>query len=157
MKPKSLVTKMHFDISAKWTKDKEGVFSTTESRDSFLFSCPTALGGIDTPSPEDLFISAIATCTLTTLLHICDSLRTTPERLAVNVSADLKLQKTSNYEFEDIKCDIILAGDEFLLERACEIIPKLCAISNAIKPEIEYNVTINEEKLLRFMKSDFKR
>ncbi len=156
MKSKSRITEMHFTTSAQWIKDKEGTFNTTESKKNFLFSCPVDLGGIQTPSPEDLFISAIATCTLTTLLHICDSLRTTPKELTVNTSASLKL-RDNKFEFEDIQCDISLIGDEFLLERACEIIPKLCVVSNAINSDIDYTATINSGKTIFFKKSDYKR
>ncbi|MHA2055677.1 MAG: OsmC family protein [Candidatus Hodarchaeales archaeon] len=157
MRSKSRLTEMHFSTSAQWIKDKEGRFSTTESKESFFFSCPVDLGGINTPSPEDLFISAIGACTITTLLHICDSLHTTPEELVVDTSADLKLQENSKFEFENIKCNISLVGDEFLLERACEIFPKHCVVSNAIIPNIEYVGTINSEKTITFMKSDFNR
>lgn len=148
MRIKELVENMHFNTSATWEKDKEGTFLTTDYSKPMLFSCPSDLGGIDTPSPEDLFLSAIATCTLTTLLHICDSLRTVPDTLQVHVSGDLRLKNASNYEFENIKCRLEVSGDEFLLERACEKVPKLCVVSNSIKPLVTYAVIINSEQRL---------
>jgi uncharacterized OsmC-like protein len=148
MRIKHLAEKMHFTTSATWDKDKEGSFQTTKYSKNLLFSCPPELGGIETPSPEDLFLSAIATCTLTTLLHICDSLRVTPDSLEVIVSGDLRLIGASNYEFENIHCRLEVTGDEFLLERACEKVPELCVVSNSIKPLITYDVIINSQHTL---------
>ncbi len=140
------INEIYFSTSANWKKEKKGEFFTTEYSESFPFSCPSVLGGIETPSPEDLFLSAIATCTVTTLLHMCDKLHTSPNSLQVKVSAYLRLIDGTNYEFQTIKCQIDVSGEEFLLERACELIPKYCAVSNAIKPEIIYLVTLNSEK-----------
>ncbi|MHA1978191.1 MAG: OsmC family protein [Candidatus Hodarchaeales archaeon] len=148
MRIKKLAEKMQFSTSATWEKDKEGSFLTTDYSKPILFSCPPELGGIETPSPEDLFLSAIATCTLTTLLHICDSLRTTPDTLKVGVSGELRLINASNYEFENIQCRLEVTGDEFLLERACEKVAKLCVVSNSIKPLVTYDVMINSEHRL---------
>ncbi|MHA1995656.1 MAG: OsmC family protein [Candidatus Hodarchaeales archaeon] len=148
MRIKKLVEKMHFITTATWDKDKEGSFLTTDYTKPILFSCPPKLGGIETPSPEDLFLSAIATCTLTTLLHICDSLRITPNTLEVSVSGDLRLIEASSYEFENIKCRLVVTGDKFLLERACEKVPKLCVVSNSIKSLITYEVIINSQHCL---------
>ena len=140
------INEIFFKVSANWKKEKKGEFYTTEYSDSFPFSCPSVLGGIETPSPEDLFLSAIATCTVTTLLHMCDKLHTSPDSLQVKVSAYLRLIDAANYVFQAINCQIDVSGEEFLLERACELIPKYCAVSNAIQPEIYYQVTLNSEK-----------
>ncbi len=149
MRIKDLAEKMHFTSSATWEKEKEGSFLTTDYSKPLLFSCPPNLGGIETPSPEDLFLSAIATCTLTTLLHICDSLRTAPNSLEVSVSGDLCLKEAANYEFENVHCQLEVTGDEFLLERACEKVPKLCVVSNSITPLVTYDVIINSQHSLK--------
>ena len=146
MSSNQAINEIYFSTSANWKKEKKGEFITTESSESFPFSCPSVLGGIETPSPEDLLLSAIATCTVTTLLHMCDKLHTSPDSLQVKVSAYLRLIDGANYEFQDINCHVDVSGEEFLLERACELIPKYCAVSNAIRPEISYLVTINSEK-----------
>ena len=148
MRIKHLTEKMQFSTTATWKKDKEGSLLTTDYPKPIPFSCPPELGGIETPSPEVLFLSAIATCTLTTLLHICDSLRTAPNTLEISVSGDLRLIKASNYEFENIKCRLEVTGDEFLLERACEKVPQLCVVSNSIKPLISYQIIINSQHRL---------
>ena len=146
------INEIYFSTSANWNKEKQGEFFTTEYSEPFPFSCPSVLGGIETPSPEDLFLSSIATCTVTTLLHMCDKLHTSPNSLQVKVSAYLRLIDAANYEFQTIKCHIDVSGEEFLLERACELIPKYCAISNAIQPEVTYFVTINSEKKITISK-----
>ncbi|MHA2317290.1 MAG: OsmC family protein [Candidatus Hodarchaeales archaeon] len=137
---------------ATWRKQKKGDFCTTDYSDPLPFSCPSVLGGIETPSPEDLFLSSIATCTVTTLLHMCDKLHTSPNSLQVHTSAYLRLIDETNYQFQSINCEIEISGEEFLLERACELIPKYCAVSNAIKPEINYHVTLNTKKKFSFSK-----
>ena len=147
MPSKQLIDEMHFTSDATWLKDKEGSFLATEYETALSFSCPPVLGGKKTPSPEDLFLASIATCSLTTLLHMCDRLHTSPEKLNVKVTGVLRLVDL-NYEFQDIHCTVDVFGDEFLLERACELAIKYCAISNAIKPRIDYQVTINSDKIL---------
>ncbi|MCK4848642.1 MAG: OsmC family protein [Candidatus Heimdallarchaeota archaeon] len=146
MSSNQLIKEIFFSTTANWEKEKIGKFYTTEYSEPLPFSCPTILGGIETPSPEDLFLSSIATCTVTTLLHMCDKLHTSPNSLQVKVSAYLRLIDGANYEFQAINCQIDVSGEEFLLERACELIPKYCAISNAIQTEINYLVTLNSEK-----------
>jgi organic hydroperoxide reductase OsmC/OhrA len=149
---KQPINEIHFSSVATWRKQKKGDFCTTDYSDPLPFSCPSVLGGIETPSPEDLFLSSIATCTVTTLLHMCDKLHTSPNSLQVNVSAYLHLIDETNYQFQSINCEIEISGEEFLLERACELIPKYCAVSNAIKPEINYHVTLNAKKKFSFSK-----
>ena len=150
MFPKQSNNEMYFSSIATWKKEKIGEFRITEYSNPLPFSCPSVLGGIETPSPEDLFLSSIATCTVTTLLHLCDKLRTSPSSLKVKVSAYLRLIDESNYQFQEINCEVDVMGEEFLLERACELIPKYCAVSNAIQPQINYHVTLNDDKSFSF-------
>ena len=149
MHSNQLIEEMQFSSDATWIKEKEGTFVTTEYNTPVSFSCPPVLGGNEFPSPEDLFLASIATCTLTTVLHMCDRLRTSPEELNVNVSGKLVLVDV-NYEFTDIKCIINVSGDEFLLDRACELAIKYCAIGNAIKSPIKYSIVINSQQIHTF-------
>lgn len=153
MPSNQLIEEIYFASDAKWVKDKEGTYLTTEYEEPLLFSCPPVLGGKITPSPEDLFLAAIATCTLTTVLHICDRLHTSPDELNVKVSGVLRLIGV-DYKFQDIKCEINVWGDEFLLERACELAIQYCAIGNAIKPGINYHITLNSDKILNIKKEE---
>jgi uncharacterized OsmC-like protein len=141
---RSAAKRLYFSTTAFWEKEKIGHFVTTHYTDKVAFSCPPEFGGIETPSPEDLFLISIASCTLTTFLHLCDSLRTEPESLAVTTEADINLNKTEGrYEFSKIKCIINAKGDEFLLKRASELTPKYCLVGNSVKPKIEYEIRIN--------------
>jgi organic hydroperoxide reductase OsmC/OhrA len=146
MHSNQLIEEMHFISDATWIKEKEGTFVSTEDKTQLSFSCPPILGGNEFPSPEDLFLASIATCTLTTLLHVCDRLRTSPEELNVKASGKLVLVDV-NYEFRDIECIINVSGDKFLFERACELAIKYCAVGNAIKPPIKYSIIINSKKI----------
>ncbi len=138
---------LNIKTTAKWEKKKHGHVLATNFPDHIPFGCPPEFGGeTNRPTPEDLFLSAIATCTLTSLLSICQSLRTTPKSLDVTTSARLKLnKKTKEYEFSLIKCLINVTGDEFLLERACQLIPKYCIIGKNIIPKIAYETNIVPE------------
>ncbi|MHA2327349.1 MAG: OsmC family protein, partial [Candidatus Hodarchaeales archaeon] len=125
-------------------KNKEGHFLTAEYPEKLPFSCPLAFGGNNKPSPEDLFIVSIAACTLTTILHLCDSLHTEPKTLRVTTSADIQFNEHLNsYEFSSIDCTIIITGDEFLLKRACELVSKYCLVGKSIIPTINYTFSIN--------------
>lgn len=136
--------KLNLKTTAVWEEKKRGYFITTEWKEPLPFSCPPSFGGVDRPSPEDLFLAAIATCTLTTILHLCDSLHTQPNTLSVTTSATVQFNKNVNdFEFSFIKCIINISGEKFLLERACELIPKYCIIRKNIKPQIVYEVNIN--------------
>ena len=138
---------LNIKTTAIWEKKKHGHFLTSISSEEILFGCPREFGGeTDRPSPEDFFLAAIATCTLTSLLRICESLRTTPKKLDVTTSTTLKFnKKTNDYEFSPIKCYIDVIGDEFLLERACQLVPKYCIIGKNIIPKIVYETTITPE------------
>jgi uncharacterized OsmC-like protein len=129
---------------AIWEKKKYGHVVKTNFPEKIPFGCPPEFGGeTNRPTPEDLFLSSIATCTLTSLLRICDSLRTTPNSLDVTTLANLRFNKTSNdFEFSTIKCIINISGDEFLLKRACQLVPKYCIIGKSIIPKITYDTNI---------------
>lgn len=130
--------------TAIWEEEKRGRFVTTEWKEPIEFSCPPSFGGTALPSPEDLFLASVATCTLSTILHICDKLHTKPESLSVTTSAVFEFDtKTNDFFVSTINCSINIYGEKFLLERACELIPKYCVIGKSIKPTINYEVNIN--------------
>ncbi|MFX1284103.1 MAG: OsmC family protein [Promethearchaeota archaeon] len=128
---------------ATWEEKRKGSFITTEWKEPLPFSCPPVFGGTNHPSPEDLFLAAVATCTLSTILQLCDSLRTEPETLKVTTSAEILFNTSKNdYEFSTIKCKINISGDVFLLQRVCDLIPKYCIIGKHIKPAVNYEIKI---------------
>ena len=137
----------NFDVNATavFEEEKRGHFVTTEWKTPLPFSCPTSFGGTGLPSPEDLFLAAIATCTLATILQICERLHTRPESLSVATSSTVQFNESiSDYEFSSIKCVINISGDKFLLERTCDLIPKYCLIGKNIKPQIVYDINITQ-------------
>lgn len=137
----------NFDVNATaiWEEEKRGHFVTTEWKTPLPFSCPVSFGGTDLPSPEDLFLAAIATCTLATILQICDRLHTKPESLSVATFATVRFNDSiSDYEFSSIKCVVNISGDKFLLERACDLIPKYCLIGKNIKPQVIFDLNITQ-------------
>jgi uncharacterized OsmC-like protein len=139
----SSVKEVPFETTAIWEKKKQGNFKTTHLKENTPFSCPPVFGGTEEPSPEDLFLVSIASCTLTTILHICDSLRSEPEKLKVTTRANMVFNKSEGfYEFSKIKCLIEAQGEEFLLKRACELAPKYCLVGKSVRPDIiyEYNI-----------------
>ncbi|MFW9853664.1 MAG: OsmC family protein [Candidatus Thorarchaeota archaeon] len=140
-------TNVPFKVKAVWDHDKKGHFKTTYHSNLLPFSCPPDFGGIDNPSPEDLFLVSIGTCTLTTILHICDSLRTLPEALAITVGAEINKDKNGIYHFSEITVEIDAYGEEFLLQRACELAPKYCLVVKSIKPSVFYVITVNGTKI----------
>ncbi|MFX0051285.1 MAG: OsmC family protein [Candidatus Hodarchaeota archaeon] len=141
---KSLAKKLEFSTTAFWEKEKRGHFTTSLSSEKLAFSCPPEFGGIETPSPEDLFLVSIASCTLTTFLHLCDNLRTEPKSLTVTTEADITFDKSEGrYKFSTIKCIISANGDKFLLKRASELTPKYCLVGRSVKPKLEYEIRIN--------------
>ena len=137
-------TNFNVKTTATWEEKKKGHFVTTEWKTPLPFSCPPSFGGIDQPSPEDLFLAAVATCTLTTILHLCDRLHTGPESLSVMTSATVHFdEKTNDFSISSIQCTINISGEEFLLERVCYLVPKYCLIGKNIKPKINYKININ--------------
>ena len=138
---------LNVETTAIWEKKKHGHVLRNGFTEKIPFGCPPEFGGeTNLPTPEDLFLASIATCTLTSLLRICESLRTTPKSLNVTTSAVLEFKKEKNdFAFSTIKCKINISGDEFLLERACQLIPKYCIIGKSIIPKIEYENDIISE------------
>jgi len=136
---------LNVKTTAIWEKKKYGYVIKPDFSEKIPFGCPPEFGGeTNRPTPEDLFLGSIATCTLTSLLRICDSLRTTPTSLDVTTLATLEFNKTKNdFEFSSIKCIVNVSGDEFLLERACKLIPKYCIIGKSIIPKIIYENNIS--------------
>ena len=141
---------LEFSVDAIWSKDKYGKLYTTQlGNNSIGFACPIPFGGVvDKISPEEMFLASIATCTLTTILHLKDKVRTTLEKLSVSLKSGIIQKENNDYEFKDINCDIIMSGskdDEFLFERICSLAPKHCLIKKSITKKITYSFTINDK------------
>lgn len=142
---------IEFSINAIWSKDKYGKLYTSQlGKNCIDFSCPIPFGGVEGKiSPEEMFLSSLATCTLTTILHLIDKVRTTIDKLSVSIESSIIKLDNQDYEFNEIICNINLYGkdpdDEFLYERICSLTPNYCLIKKSISNKILYNFLINDK------------
>ncbi len=137
---------LSFSSEAVWKDKKRGYYYTTDINNNFHFSCPQMFGGSpeDGISPEELFLSSIATCTLTTILHMCEKLQTNPLELNVKARGSLSTDGIGDYEFNPIRIIIDMKGDKFLLQRAAELAQKYCLIGKSVNITLNYEVNIKD-------------
>jgi organic hydroperoxide reductase OsmC/OhrA len=117
---------------------------SSENAPKISGGAPPQFGGVDIHwSPENLLLSAIGLCFVTTLTSIQKKHKGL-ELIISNLNLEAKLDKTKEgLVFTDITLNVICTSNEIdKATRLLETAKKYCLISNAIKTPTKLNLTI---------------
>ncbi len=136
-----------FRVVAWWSSGKTGIAKTDSAPNAIQFTAPIAFGGLEGRwTPEDLFLSAVASCFTTTFQAVAAYSNFEYTDLEVEVEGIVS-KLSSGYGFQQILIRPRLTiADEESHHHALEVLEKvksLCLVSRALataqefRPEIE--------------------
>jgi organic hydroperoxide reductase OsmC/OhrA len=128
-----------YETNLKWTGEKKGTLGS-QGKPDINVACPPEFGGHEHIwSPEDLFLSSVEVCTMTTFLWLAQKERipivsytSTAEGVAELVG------KTFQFSTIHLKLKIGISSekDRKRVETIIDKIPRLCVVSASIKTEV---------------------
>jgi len=129
----------------KWIGEKKGIISS-EGKPDINVACPPEFGGHEqTWSPEDLFVSSVEVCTMTTFLWFVQKERIRLKSYTSTAEGVAELVG-KNFQFSTIhiwlKIEISSEQDRKRVASIIERIPRFCLISASITTEIEIHSEI---------------
>ena len=136
---------MHeYKINVNWKNTPNAVMKD-DKLPEIEVNAPANFGGPDDVwSPEHLFVSSIASCTMLSFMYFAEQRKV--EIKSYESSAKGTLKKGENgFEFESV---IVNAKVEVPEEQAgkvrklAELGEKYCLVSNSVKCNVEFNVTV---------------
>lgn len=140
-------------VVAWWASGQSGLAKSDSAPNAIHFAAPAQFGGIEGRwTPEDLLMSALASCFTTTFHAIADSCKFDYNDLEVEAEGIVRKQGTG-YTF----CEIVLRPsltipDEDKRERAVTLLQKakeLCLVSRALAPSQSFETKIKIGKPAR--------
>lgn len=143
---------IEFQAGIKWRIGKFGeVFVGEDKKSRGLVNPPPVFGGVDgTYNAEDMLISSLALCQMSTFLHFVSANEIDLISYENQVVGTLTKGKDGfSYTHYKINVDIVVAsGDRDKAVKAVELAKRFCLISNSLKGEEEHNVNITEQEMI---------
>ena len=143
--------KVHrFRVVAWWASGRTGIATSSSAPNAIHFTAPAEFGGLEGRwTPEELLMTAIASCFTTTFHTIAESAKFEYTDLAVEAEATVRKADTG-YCFSEIvmrPCLTIRAEEQ--RERAIGLLQKaksLCLVSRALASAQKFEVRIETSK-----------
>lgn len=134
-----------YQTGLKWMEEKKGVI-TAEGKPDINIACPPEFGGHSGIwSPEDLFLSSVEVCTMTTFLWLVNKKHIQLKSYESKASGFAELVDNV-FHFQSIKIHMKVGisseEDRIKIEQVIENIPKFCVVSNSIYPPVDFDVDI---------------
>lgn len=131
--------KYYYNTNLEWIGEKKGILKC-KGKDDIKIACPPEFGGHENIwSPEDLFLSSIEVCTMTTFLYLIKKEKINIVYYKSNADAIAELIKNS-FEFSSIiihmKIGVLSEKDKIKVNKIINKIPNLCIVSKSIKPNV---------------------
>lgn len=128
-----------YKTEIRWTGNRAGVLSSQEKPDIRTASPPEFKGEAGVWTPEDLFVAAVETCTMTTFLAF--AIRKELPLLSYESTAEGKLEFTEGgYQFTEIVVrPRIRVADGRFVDTARQLMDEShhhCLIANSIKSRV---------------------
>ena len=136
---------MHeYEIKINW-KNTPNAIMKDEKLPEVEVNAPANFGGPDDVwSPEHLFVSAISSCTMLSFMYFAEQRKV--EIKSYESSAKGILKKGANgYEFESVivNAKVEVSEDQAnKIPKLAELGEKYCLVSNSVKCNVEFNVTV---------------
>ncbi len=138
-----------FQACIKWRGGKFGeIFVREDKQSRGLVNPPPVFGGIDgTFNAEDMLVSALAMCQMSTFLHFVSANKIDLISYENQVVGTLTKGKDGfSYTHFKIDVDIVVdAGHADKAKEATELVKRFCLITNSLKGEEEHNIHIKEQ------------
>jgi peroxiredoxin-like protein len=138
---------IEYRIKAWWSSARTGIARTDSAPSAILFTAPPQFGGLEGRwTPEDLLLTAVASCYTTTFRALAEYSKF--EYADLEVEVDAKARKSdSGYRFSEIvtRPSLILTSEEGkdratrLLEKAQELclVARALSVPHCFEPHIE--------------------
>ena len=137
--------KYHYHTNLQWTDKKKGILKS-EEKPEIEVACPPEFGGHPNIwSPEDLFLSSIEVCTMTTFLWFAEKneMRVASYKSKASGFAELV---GNNFQFTKINIEMIIRvfseEDKKTVKKILKKIPHLCLVSKSVNVDINLNAKI---------------
>jgi len=135
-----------YEAAVRWTGERRGSLAL-EGKTKLDVSTPPEFGGPPgVISPEDLFVSAVASCYLTTFLAMADKVRASFVNFSCRAEATLEKVEGVGLAFTTIvlkpKVGIADLSEERSLNRAMELAKKHCLVTNSTTCQVVLEPTI---------------
>jgi organic hydroperoxide reductase OsmC/OhrA len=119
-----------------WEGERKGML-TSEGKPALMVACPPEFGGHENIwSPEDLFLSSVEVCTMTTFLWLAQKQRIQLNSYQSKATGTAELvDKTFRFSSIHIQLSIGVSSesDRKKVIKIIEKIPTLCLVSNSIR------------------------
>ena len=146
---KSRVKKFFYKTGVTWQGEKKGVLSSLDKPDIEIATPPEFKGHPGIWTPEDLFVSSVNSCIMTTFLYYAE--REAIQLLSYKSKAEGVLEMTDGrLVFSGIKImpqiSVKSPDDMEKVNSLINLSEKNCLISNSIKSRVEVIPEIKVEK-----------
>jgi peroxiredoxin-like protein len=131
-----------FRVAAWWTADRTGIAQSESAPNAIHFSAPPEFGGLEGRwTPEDLLLTALASCFTTTFYVVSEFSKFEYTDLEVEAEGTV-LKTASGYVFDEIVMrPRVTIPDEEQRELALHLLEKakaLCLVSRALAKEEKF-------------------
>ena len=136
---------MHeYEVKINWN-DSPNAIMKSDKLPEIEVNAPANFGGPDNVwSPEHLFVSSIASCTMLSFLYFAEQ-RKVEVKSYESVAKGVLKKGDAGYEFESVVVEAIVDVPEeqqAKVPKLAELGEKYCLVSNSVKCNIEFNVKI---------------
>lgn len=142
-----------FEVELNWLVKKRGILSADSVNNTLHVATPQEFGGEGKEwSPEQLFLSSISSCFMSTYLFFAKKLDFEITNLYCNAVGQIEMID-GKYQFTRINLfpKINIANEETREKAniALEKAKKYCLVSNSVSTEINYNTEIESDLSLQ--------
>ena len=144
---RSFKDSLEFDIEVKWDGETGGTINCNEFE--FYIDMPKDFEGNGRyPCPDQLFLSSIGGCILTTLLHFSKRFQASIDDIGVSLKGCLALDKKGGYRISLIEGEIAVFAQEDsveIAERCAELAVEYCHITKSIEGVIPIHIDVSAQ------------
>lgn len=129
-----------YQTSLEWIGEKKGKLSCKDKPD-IMIACPPEFGGHPGIwSPEDLFVSSVEVCIMTSFLYLVNKRRINLKSYRSESKGFAELVGNV-FRFSSITVNVHVGvsseRDKDIVEKLLKKVPDLCVVSKSIKADVE--------------------
>ncbi|MGC4038596.1 MAG: OsmC family protein [Chitinophagaceae bacterium] len=135
-----------FTVQLNWLGEKKGILSAHDAVDTIQVATPPEFGGTGKPwSPEHLFLGAISSCFMTTLLAFAEKFQLSIAKIDCDITGLVGIIE-GKYKFT--KIDVfprVFIAEEGLRELANKVVTnthRYCLVTNSVNAAVTYHTEV---------------